>query len=1001
MSLLKICKVTSIFWLTWLLFSIVFIAFGIYVYTENEVDIANNERQAAFQLASDLRQSSDNLTQMAGLYVITKNPRYKQYYQSILDIRNGKIPRPKGYDASYWDLVIAGTLPPPPQANGTGTPLVDVIHQSGFTNEEVSNLVTAKNNSEALTKIEFEAMTLVESVGADAEAKRAEAHKLLFGENYYQAKSKIVQPINTFYHLMDKRTLTVVNQAIYIASLYRLVFIVVTLFVILILWRSYTILKRTLGGTAKEVHQLISSISQGDLSAIIQVTPDMENSVIAGLSKMQSILLVNEAERNITARALQKNITRMQAIFETQAIGMVVIDKSCQIEAFNAASEDLFGYTRDEVMGRNVNILMPEPYHSEHDGYIDHYIKTGEKKIIGSGREVIGKHKNGTTFSMQLLVGDISVNDESAFIGFVQNITERKRLEANSKLFELLVKSSDDAIITKQLDGTITSWNPGAQALFGYSAEEMIGQSINKLMPPECYHEEEIIRTIVSQKQPVKQLETVRLHKDGSLIDVSLTLSPIIDETDTVIGISKVVRDIRELKQSMIQIQTMAFYDPLTGLPNRRLLLDRLKNALPLSERDQQYGALLFLDIDHFKAINDDQGHDAGDKLLVEIATRLRSCLRESETVARIGGDEFVVLLENLSADTNKASNIAVHIAEKIRNALVTPYTINGLLHYSSSSIGVYLFLGKKDSVDDIVKHADMAMYQAKNSGRNCVHFYDVVLQKQVATYNALKFDLVQALAEQQFQLHYQIQIDQNSNPIGAEALIRWQHPKRGIVPPAEFIPVAEDSGLILKIGNWVLDRACLQIAAWSHHPLTRDLVLSVNVSGKEFKQPEFAEIVKSLIKKHRIKPSCLKLELTESVALDNFEQAIAEMLVLKVGVGVKLSLDDFGTGFSSLSCLKKLPINEVKIDQSFIRNMDTDTNSIDAKMVKTIIDMAHNFNLDVMAEGVETNTQLALLKNLGCLNYQGYLFSKPVPIDAFEALLKNYKLKPPKIPTT
>ena len=865
-----------------------------------------------------------------------------------------------------------------------------MIEQSGLTEQEVGYLLASKTNSDALTKIEFEAMRLIEAVGTDLVAKGAEARQLLFSERYFQAKSKVMQPINSFYRLMDQRTLSAANQAIVMPQLYRLIFIISAFFALWLLWRSYANLIKLLGGTVKDLHQLINKIRVGDLSA---VTSDMDSSVMEGLIKMQDKLLANEAENKYITEELGRNLARLQALFDTHAIGIVVIDKACNIESFNAASEALFGYSRAEVLGRNVNMLMPEPYHSEHDGYIEHYIKTGQTKVIGIGREVVGKRKNGSTFDMQLLVDDTTVDDEHSYIGFIEDITKRKREAAGNKLYELLVKSSDDAMISKQLDGTITCWNPGAEALFGYSAEEMIGQSIYKLVPPDSSEEEEAVRAIVSQKKSVKQLETVRLHKDGSLINVSLTLSPIINETGAMIGVSNVARDIRALKQSLSQIENLAFYDQLTDLPNRRLLVDRLKAALPLSKRERQYGALLFLDMDRFKALNDNQGHEAGDKLLVEIATRLKSCVRQTETVARLGGDEFVVLLEGLATDALEASNIAAHVAEKIRVSLSAPYSINNLIHYSSPSIGVYLFLGKKDTYEEVLKRADIAMYQAKNSGRNCVRFYDAELQKQMAAYETLRLDLYQALDKHQFQLYYQIQINQDSHPIGAEALIRWQHPSRGLVNPAEFIPVAENNTLITKIGYWVLDQACLQIAAWSRHALTRNLILAVNVSAKEFKQPKYVEIVNSLIKKHDIKPSCLKLEITEGVALENFEQAIVEMLALKVVVGIKLSLDDFGTGFSSLSHLKKLPINQVKIDQSFIRDMDTDPESKDARMVKTIIDMAHNFDLDVIAEGVETEIQLALLKQLGCLSYQGYLFSKPVPIAVFEALLKNIKI--------
>ena len=995
MSLLKKAKMMSSDWMDSLKISVVVVVVvvvGINVYAEKAIDQTNRQRQNGFQLVAQLRQSSDDLSQMVRLYVVTGDPRYKKYYQNILDIRNGKIPRPEGYTYSYWDLVIAGDLAPPAE-NDKGVPLTDLIEQSGLTEQEVSYLLASKNNSDALTKIEFEAMKLLEVGGPDAEVKRVEARQLLFDEHYYQAKSKIMQPINTFYRLIDQRTLSNVKQAMIMANLFRWIFIVSAFFVIGLLLRSYVTLRKMLGATAQDLHQLINKISAGDLSTIIPVSADMENSVMAGLLKMQDKLLTNEVERTYAAQELQRNLVRLQALFDTHAIGIVVIDKAYNIESFNAASEALFGYSRAEVLGRNVNMLMPEPYHSEHDGYIEHYIKTGQTKVIGIGREVVGKRKNGSTFDMQLLVDDTTVDDEHSYIGFIEDITKRKREAAGNKLYELLVKSSDDAMISKQLDGTITCWNPGAEALFGYSAEEMIGQSIYKLVPPDSSEEEEAVRAIVSQKKSVKQLETVRLHKDGSLINVSLTLSPIINETGAMIGISNVARDIRALKQSLSQIENLAFYDQLTDLPNRRLLVDRLKAALPLSKRERQYGALLFLDMDRFKALNDNQGHEAGDKLLVEIATRLKSCVRQTETVARLGGDEFVVLLEGLATDALEASNIAAHVAEKIRVSLSAPYSINNLIHYSSPSIGVYLFLGKKDTYEEVLKRADIAMYQAKNSGRNCVRFYDAELQKQMAAYETLRLDLYQALDKHQFQLYYQIQINQDAHPIGAEALIRWQHPSRGLVNPAEFIPVAENNTLITKIGYWVLDQACLQIAAWSRHALTRNLILAVNVSAKEFKQPKYVEIVNSLIKKHDIKPSCLKLEITEGVALENFEQAIVEMLALKVVVGIKLSLDDFGTGFSSLSHLKKLPINQVKIDQSFIRDMDTDPESKDARMVKTIIDMVHNFDLDVIAEGVETEIQLALLKQLGCFSYQGYLFSKPVPIAVFEALLKNIKI--------
>jgi EAL domain-containing protein (putative c-di-GMP-specific phosphodiesterase class I) len=357
------------------------------------------------------------------------------------------------------------------------------------------------------------------------------------------------------------------------------------------------------------------------------------------------------------------------------------------------------------------------------------------------------------------------------------------------------------------------------------------------------------------------------------------------------------------------------------------------------------------------------------------------------DTVARMGGDEFVVLIENISASTEETLRKIAAIAEKMRASLAAPYSLMDQESYSTPSIGVNLYRGNEETVDTLLKRADMAMYQAKDSGRNAVRFFDYTMQLAVEAYAALESDLRKAIPAGQLRLYYQIQLDNAHHPIGAEALVRWIHPLRGLVSPADFIPIAEKCSLILDIGYWVLDTACQQIAEWSHNELTRNLVLAVNISAQQFKQPDFVEQVVTLLQKHRIDPSRLKLELTESVAVDDMDFVAAKMLALRHVVGVTLSLDDFGTGFSSLSILKRLPLHQIKIDQSFVRHMTTDAS--DAVMVKTIIAMAHNFGLNVIAEGVEIDDQLALLKELGCLAYQGYLFSKPVPVEQFESLLK------------
>lgn len=450
-------------------------------------------------------------------------------------------------------------------------------------------------------------------------------------------------------------------------------------------------------------------------------------------------------------------------------------------------------------------------------------------------------------------------------------------------------------------------------------------------------------------------------------------------------ALANVITDISALKHAEEEIRNLAFYDPLTHLPNRRLLIDRFNLALSMSARSLQYGAVLFLDMDYFKTLNDTLGHDYGDDMLVEVARRLCACVREIDTVARLGGDEFVVLLEELGVSAEDTSQRASQVAEKIRVSLSSPYQIKGHEYHSSPSIGVALYLGNQKSVDELLKYADMSMYQAKESGRNAVRFFDQVMQQTVEVRAMLEADMRSATVKNQFQLYYQVQVDNQRRVLGAEVLIRWIHPVRGMVPPMEFIPIAEETSLILEVGQWVMNAACRQLGLWQANLQRRDLVLAVNVSAKQFRLPDFVERVASSLRKYNVSPDLLKLELTEGVVLSDVTDVVAKMHALKA-LGVKLSMDDFGTGYSSLSYLKLLPLDQLKIDQSFVRDIVTDSN--DALMVQTIIGMAINFNLNVIAEGVETEDQHAFLKLHGCMAYQGYLFSKPVDISSFEDLL-------------
>ena len=445
--------------------------------------------------------------------------------------------------------------------------------------------------------------------------------------------------------------------------------------------------------------------------------------------------------------------------------------------------------------------------------------------------------------------------------------------------------------------------------------------------------------------------------------------------------------DITVSKAAADKIERLAFYDPLTGLPNRRLLRDRLKSALASSHRSGRQGALLFIDLDNFKTLNDTLGHDMGDLLLQQVARRLESCVREGDTVARLGGDEFVVMLEDLSEQALDAAAQTEFIGDKILVALNQSYRLATHDFHSTASIGATLFNGHEQSIEELLKQADIAMYQAKTAGRNALRFFDPQMQASICARVALETDLRLALVENQFKLYYQPQFYHNGQVIGAEVLIRWQHPQRGLVFPADFIQLAEETGLILPIGQWVLETACAQIKIWESSAHTRHLQLAVNVSARQFRQPDFVEQVCQVLSRSAIRPGNLKVELTESLVLDDIDDTILKMHALRE-IGVRFSMDDFGTGYSSLSYLTQLPLDQLKIDRSFVHNIGI--KATDAVIVQTIIGMANNLGMEVIAEGVETETQRAFLEQHDCQVCQGFLFSKPVPIEQFELLQRQ-----------
>ncbi len=447
------------------------------------------------------------------------------------------------------------------------------------------------------------------------------------------------------------------------------------------------------------------------------------------------------------------------------------------------------------------------------------------------------------------------------------------------------------------------------------------------------------------------------------------------------------MQDITERKAAAGEIEQLAFYDTLTGLPNRRMLLDRLRQAMAASTRSERHCALLYLDLDNFKTLNDTLGHDTGDLLLQQVGRRLATCVREGDTVARLGGDEFVLMLEDLGENEIEAAGQAETVGEKILATLNQPYQLAHHEYHSTPSIGITLFTNHRGTVDDLLKRADLAMYQAKAAGRNVMRFFDPQMQIVVTTRAAQESDLQDAVQKEQFLLYYQAQVDGQGQLTGVEALLRWRHPQRGLVSPLEFIPLAEETGLILPLGHWVLKKACQQLAAWAMRPEMAQLTIAVNVSTRQIHHSNFISQVMAVLDSTGAKPQRLKLELTESLLVTDVEGVIAKMTLIKAK-GVGFSLDDFGTGFSSLSYLKRLPLDQLKIDQGFVKNILTDAN--DAAISKMVVVLAESMGLSVIAEGVETEAQRDALASMGCHNYQGYLFSPPLSLQDFEEFVNR-----------
>ena len=704
----------------------------------------------------------------------------------------------------------------------------------------------------------------------------------------------------------------------------------------------------------------------------------MATLVLTGL-----LITALQAERLRAENASQLKEEKLRGLFELCPLGIALTDMDGRFVRFNEAFREICGYPADELMQLDYWALTPRKYEADEARQLESLRRTGrygpyEKEYVRKDGRPVPLRLNG------MLIRDRDGHDYIWSI--VEDITDRQRIEADLRIAARVFDSQEGMVIT-DARGVILRVNRAFTETTGYSAEEAIGQTPRLLKSGR--HNEDFYHAMWDTigRNGSWQGEVWDRRKNGEIYPKWLTISAVKNDAGEVTHYVGTHFDITERKLAEERIRELAFFDQLTGLPNRTLLIDRLKQAITASTRSGKYAALLFIDLDNFKTLNDTLGHDTGDMLLRQVATRLTAGIRAGDTVARLGGDEFVIVLTELRQQEADAAHDTELIAGKILATLAAPYDLGGANHRITASIGATLFMDHRVSVELLMKQADMAMYRAKAAGRNALRFFDPDMESAVIQRVALEADLRHAIDQRQFVIHLQAQVAASGLVTGAEALVRWQHPTHGLVPPAEFIPLAEECGTILPLGHWVLESTCDCLARWAGDPALAPLTIAVNVSAHQIHQPGFVDEVLAVIAQSGANPQRLKLELTESLLVDSIDAVTEKMLALQAH-GIGFSLDDFGTGYSSLAYLKRLPLDQLKIDRSFVNDVLTDAN--DAAIARTIVLLAQSLELDAIAEGVETVAQRDFLASAGCTAYQGFLFARPLPIEEFEAYARR-----------
>ena len=1030
----KAASYASVIWTCFCALLVVTMAFLLYVWTEKRIDRANELRYASHALVDELRQSSDDLTRMARTYVATGDPQYRKYYQEIIDIRDGKQGRPQGYDNLYWGLVIDRQRRP--TAAGAPVALMERIQQTSFTPAEISLLTRAKDESDRLSAIENKALAMRDFGGDDPRAI-AEALSTLYDDTYHRAKATIMEPIAQVNDSVERRTAQAVRTAAAEANLARGGFMLLALMLLALLWRAKRTLDAALGCSVEQLRGAIERMGRGDVSEPLPVARNAGDSVWTWLAGMQRNLAALDDQRAL-ALAHSQRVGRLYAALSQ--CNQAIVRSTSEQELF----DDICGavVTYGGMSMAWIGLIDPaagtvSPAASAGDGtaYLNNFVIVLDAELP-EGRGPIGMSylsgepywcqdfqqapetapwharaaRYGWAASASLplrrkgrIVGFFSAYSDTVepfdaevrdlFIEMAHDIEfalknfdhdrQREQTEASLRKSEqhlrTIIETEPECIKVVDAQGRLLEMNAaGLKILEADSLEQLQQHVLTDLIMPE-YREAFIAlhQRVIGGANGHLEFRIQGLKGGQRWLEThAAPMTGADGEQRMLLGIT---RDITDRKLADERIQYLAHFDPLTGLPNRAQLQEHTLHALALARRNRAPMALMMLDLDHFKDINDSLGHSVGDGLLCELAKRLRRGLREDDIVARLGGDEFIFVLQKAEAKD------AAEVARKLMELIDQPFRVGTHDLKVTASIGIALYPADGADMETLLQRADAAMYQVKHAGRHDFRFFTAAMQQRAARHlqlvNALRF----ALERDQMQVVYQPQVSlPDQRIIGAEALLRWSTPELGVVSPAEFIPAAEESGLILSIGAWVLRQAVRQARAWLDDGLP-PLVMAVNLSATQFRNNDLPELITQILQEEGLPPEYLELELTEGVALNDPQGAIAMMNNLHER-GVRMSIDDFGTGYSSLSHLKKFKVYKLKIDKSFVRDISTDAE--DKAIVSAIINMARSLGLKTIAEGVETAEQLEFLQQQHCNEMQGYYFSKPVPQEEFRQLM-------------